>query len=401
MKICYVRALCEGNLELERVLLEGNYNARADRDVPKDVMVSRLVNLSGEERVRYLGLFVDVVNRAYTRLGCLREHASDFSRKLHELQINDERITKILAGLFTAEPMQPDPALLARFSCPLRDMDRVEQELASSNHALANSCLKALKAATIHRYDNPTDPSNANTVTSAIQPVTIAALPRNIEAVTNYFESLINRGCRVFVSMHEIADNRGEPAKFWDNDVLSQVRFSDGRTIEKISEREIGRGVREVNGNEDPTLIESTLRLSDGTQITHIHYTAWRDYSACPDNALLERLHDRIEELNPDTATTVAFNCHGGVGRSGVAAATYVLRKHLMAAAESGQRLADIRVNVFDAIAFMRQFRRNAIPNPPHVPTVCNMLSRYYRRFTSPEYLFSRIVPNSALQAVV
>ncbi len=398
MKISELRMLCEGNVTLERVLLADKHNASGTIDVAKDVMLSRLVNMNGEERARYFELFVNAVNSAYTQHECLQEHARNFSARLHALQVDDERIMKILAGAF--RPVK-DPALLARCTCLLRDIDRVQQELTRNNYEFAKNCLQALEAETIHRYDDPADPPRANTVASTIQPVTIAALPQNIEAVKNYFESLINRGCRVFVSLHEISDGTsGELSRFWDNDVLSQIIFNDGRTIRKVSERAVARGVREVNGVADPVLIESTLELSDGTKITHMHYTAWRNSSSCPDNALLERLHDRIEELNPDSTATVAFNCRTGVGRSGVAATTYAMRKHIMAAARSGQRLAEMSVNVFDSIAFVRQFRRNAISSSTLIPSVCNMLSRYYHRFTAPEFLWSRIVPHSTLQAI-
>ncbi len=411
MKIENLRALCGGHSDLERVLLGDNYNNTARGiDINKDEALARLVNTVGEERIRLFGLLVGSVNRAYQGSGSLRSHASSLSNKLRSLsrKVRDESVKRILAGLVKSKekekkekgPAPTHAALLERMSCPLSEIGRVGRELSQNNYALSKSCLEALKTRTIHHFVHPADSSNAHTATLSPQPVTIASLPKNIEEVKNYFEALTKQGCRVFVSLHESRDgSASKPSRFWENDVLSQIRFSDGRTIRKVSERELARGVAATRV-EDPTLIESTLELSDGTRITHIHYTAWVDRTACPDTALLERLHDRIEELSPDASKTVAFNCHGGVGRSGVAATSYAMRKHLSIAAEHGERLDEMQINIFDTIACVRQYREKAIANAQHVPTLCDMLSRYYRRFTAPEFLWRNIVPSSALRNV-
>ena len=102
------------------------------------------------------------------------------------------------------------------------------------------------------------------------------------------------------------------------------MRFYDRSTVIKTEEKLLASGTPGIN--RETSLFETTLTLSNGKVLTHLHYEGWCDGTPVPDVHLFQLMLDRMRELNQNDAP-IAINCKGGVGRSGFTLIAYALER--------------------------------------------------------------------------
>jgi len=180
----------------------------------------------------------------------------------------------------------------------------------------------------------------------------LASCPQRKELVGKYFDYILDRKIRVLVSMHQVSEV-GAHSAFWSNEVLKDIALDGGWKIENTKTAIVKEGTKvslpkdsSINVlalSEDerkkllPRIVERTLLARRGTEertITHFHYENWHDKTPCPDLNLLQTMLNRKDELIP-SKEVFAINCKGGVGRTGLVAATDLCRQKIKEKADA------------------------------------------------------------------
>lgn len=295
---------------------------------------------------------------------------SQFQRRAEELSANNyekgEAICKELKRRDKADPAH------YRQSCT------VAQKHPSSSNAPYD---KNYLGKGVAKEGEPTLFFDASYLQNPIQHVILSALPHTAQTAANYFEAARYHKAKVFISFHEPGEIKERCEDFWKNRALSQIKFRNGTTIVNTTDANpkiLGSG---KHGIERPSLIaESKLELSDGGKITHLHYDGWNDSKPMPDEELMQLLLDRIEELNPEHDIPPAFNCKGGVGRTGTAFLCYYLRKLIQAHLRAGEPLDEIKINIPELLYAFRGERSGLIGHGEQLAQVYSVTAAYYER---------------------
>lgn len=205
------------------------------------------------------------------------------------------------------------------------------------------------------------------------QPLIISALPKNIDDAHKLMESSIQKGCHIFISLHESTEATNKCNDFWKNAEVHKKGFNGLKVINTSVER-IQKGTKENSQGETPELIETMLELDDGTKITHIHFDKWIDRTACPDEGLLLYLFKRISKLSPNLNCPITFNCQGGVGRSAASALGYYIFQML----EESKNLDTKSINIPSLICESRTHRKDILNSPYHLKTLYSLAAAIY-----------------------
>ena len=170
--------------------------------------------------------------------------------------------------------------------------------------------------------------------------------------------------------------------------MLSQHTFRDGTTITNRTDTNPKLYVSIKQGLEKPLQIaESTLELSNGKSVTHLHCDGWIDRSPISDEETLQHLLDRAEELSPEKDIPVAFNCKGGKGRTGTAYLCYYLRRYIQERLAAGDRLDDITINIPKLLYNSWKERSGLTSHGDQLTQVYSVTAAYYNRLKMIESL--------------
>lgn len=373
----------------------------------KDEIVTSLLQPT-DSRERCMNLFVATITRNCSGERSQVKDAKKFVEKymkqikhLTEAQKAQlqEYTTQLAEIILKAKSLvQESVSAILQQPLPLSAMTQKAEELRKNECAGATAISHALNswehAANIN-YDafrtgaKEGHNVNASDIATPLHNFIIAGLPRTILEAQSYLQAAIKQGCTLFISAHETHEgqNKRKISKFWEDEALSRMTFENGVTIIRTSVKTLATGDK-GDRSTAPELIESSLLLSDGKRITHIHYTEWKDRTPCPDETLLMALHDRMAHLVLDAKSPIAINCHGGVGRSATIAASYFLRKHIDKELEAGKPLDEIALNIPQTITEFRQFRKHVVANPYHVASLYASAGRYHMQKAQEMHVF-------------
>lgn len=222
---------------------------------------------------------------------------------------------------------------------------------------------------------------NASDVRTNKQHYILSGLPKTISEAQNYLEAILKQGARVFISLHETGESIDRVHDFWKDSNTQQFKFSDGSKIVYSKTRVLLKG---KNGVRNPSqIVETTLSVSNGKTITHLHYDGWFDRTKMPDEDIFQVLLDRVHELSPNKKIPIAINCKGGVGRTGVTALCYLLRRQIDAQLSYGKKLGDIKVNIPEALYALRKQRSGLVQSTEQLIQVYSVIDGYYQRLKS------------------
>ncbi len=222
---------------------------------------------------------------------------------------------------------------------------------------------------------------NGSDVYTSLQNFLIMGCPRGARDTSDFFDTVLQQGIKVLVSLHQRDEAQERYHDFWENSRLETLTLRDGWSIKKVNETVLDQKEMEEGGTRVPRIVESTLlatRGEESVELTHLHYDGWRDKNPMPSEELLETLYRRVEMLSPSPKTPVAINCKGGVGRSGTCAVGLYVRRYIRKALVEG---VDLRVNIPEII--YREFRRRRsgiIGQPTQLAQVYSMAAQYYQR---------------------
>ncbi len=178
----------------------------------------------------------------------------------------------------------------------------------------------------------------------------IAGLPHDKQCAANYISGAMAQGSAVFVSLHESDDTADRLNGFWKAEATSDMRFYDGSFVVKTDEKVLYHGKPGIN--RDTKVVETTITLSNGKELTHLHYEGWCDSTPVPDIDLFQKMLARMRELNVLDAP-IAINCKGGVGRSGFTLLVYALERSIDKMDSLGN------INLIEIIYALRKQRAN------------------------------------------
>ena len=222
---------------------------------------------------------------------------------------------------------------------------------------------------------------NASDVHTDHQNFILSGLPRTHTEAQNYLEAIIKQGAKVFVSLHETGENSARCHDFWKDSRTGQFKFSDGSRIVSSKTKVLLQGKPGVKNISQ--IVETKLSLSNGKTITHLHYDGWYDKTPMPDEQIFQALLDRIKELSPNKKVPIAINCKAGVGRTGVTAICYLLRRQIDEQLASGKKLNDIKINIPETLYALRKQRSGLIQSSEQFAQVYSIMDGYYERLKS------------------
>lgn len=127
------------------------------------------------------------------------------------------------------------------------------------------------------------------------------------------------------------------------------------------SSQVIAKGEKKNEDGKNPELVRTELVLSkEGEQrsVVHLHYNKWKDRCPVPDEKLLAIMLDEMEKSSPSPDLPITINCHAGIGRTGLTAVSYYLKKQIEAQRLAGKTIHEISVNVPQTIYNFRKFRK-------------------------------------------
>jgi len=231
---------------------------------------------------------------------------------------------------------------------------------------------------------NRVDQINANYVTMGPESsYLMSASMESAKDVGRLFDEAQRRGAMLFVSMLQSGDAANHFTNFWQPDRVPQVHSPQGLTLTHLS--------AEVKGSSKiATITESHLQGEwrggdEARTLTHLHYQGWPQDKEAPDEALLEALLDRIDEVQGMAALEMerdvpfVVGSRWGVGRNGVVVLCHSLRQEIRAQQNRGIPLDAVEINIPKAVFEFRKQRNGFVAHVPLLKTVYNQIARFYR----------------------
>jgi protein tyrosine phosphatase len=250
----------------------------------------------------------------------------------------------------------------AHYAVPLHELSSVAESLRDPLSEVASQIYDEIvrrAEAEFLRSQPKDDDGDPTYVQFPEQDFVLAPLPGHGE-IGEYIGMCLQKDVRVMVSAHHFLDARPFGCyKFLDQEILSSLSI-DGWTIQTQSSRVLAVGTQKNSRGEIPQIVETTLRATNSQgvshTVTHLHYEGWLDIRVAPDETLLCRLIDRVQELSFNPRNPIAINCLAGRGRTFNIAAAYYFRKKIDEAHQRGEDIATFPINLFETLfAFDKQ----------------------------------------------
>jgi len=207
----------------------------------------------------------------------------------------------------------------------------------------------------------------------------LAGLPKNIESAAQYWNVILQQeGCLV-VSLHDSTESEDLCNNFWKQQRLSQMQLVDGWTITEQNHEILIKGKKSKKGT-FPALIKTTLLATNSEEtrtLFHLHYVGWPNHTSIPDKTVFQALLKNMRLLSPKKILPIAINCHGGIGRTGATAATYILERQISKAVRENKE-NEYRVNLAKIIYDFRKQRPNVLSNSNNISKIFSVLERHY-----------------------
>jgi len=213
----------------------------------------------------------------------------------------------------------------------------------------------------------------ANDVCIDNQRFILSGMPQNIESAAQYWNVILQqRGC-VVVSLHDSSESEDLCNNFWKKESLTQMQLFNGWTITEQEQETV------IEDN-SCALIKTKLLATNGKEtrtLFHLHYTGWPNYTPITNETVFQELLKEMRLLSPNKSFPIAINCHGGVGRTGATAVTYVLEQQISKAVQENKE-DEYRVNLAKTVYAFRKQRPTALSNPGNVAKIFSVLEKYY-----------------------
>ncbi len=218
----------------------------------------------------------------------------------------------------------------------------------------------------------------------------LSQCPKSAVSAGLLYDVALQQNVSVFISSLEASEAKGRCNNFWTHEKLTKIPLQNGWKIEHHVSSIIAKGAKEQDGIRDPQLIETKLVATRKTAageeearvLTHIHYDGWRDRTAAPDEKLLQKLVDRIEELQKEGVKDAPFevNCKGGIGRTGTIVAIHWIRQKIYEELEKNVGLDVITINIPELIYAMRKQRKSLVSEKEQLVQIYQATASFYER---------------------
>jgi protein tyrosine phosphatase len=231
--------------------------------------------------------------------------------------------------------------------------------------------------------DNPSIYLGASEVHTEHQDFILASCPRTpdefVGVLMHFLEKIESHG--VWVSLLSSHEAKNYCNNFWKEKFLRQLTFPGGWSIKEVTSSIIG-GSFDGSG---PSLTKTLIELECGKiskTIVHYHYDKWIDRTVVPDEELLLILLDEME-ANSEETSPIVINCIGGVGRTGMTTAAYILRKEIQINLSQGVLPKDVFINVPETLYALLKQRTHLMNDPKHMNKMYTVLAKYYEKISS------------------
>lgn len=219
----------------------------------------------------------------------------------------------------------------------------------------------------------------------------LSQCPRTAASAGILYTLALRQNISIFVSLLESTEASSFCNLFWMPRELAHISSRDGWKIEHLVSKVIGQGAKELAGTRDSQLVETTLLATrniafgqeeEARLMTHLHYDAWRDRMAAPNEELLHKLVNRIEELQGEGVKDAPFqvNCRGGIGRTGTLVAIHAVRQKIYEELGKGVSLDTIRINIPGLIYDLRKQRKSLVSGKEQLVQIYQATATFYER---------------------
>jgi hypothetical protein len=227
-------------------------------------------------------------------------------------------------------------------------------------------------------------PTHGSDVHFEEQDFLLASLPKAIPEAEAYFNTCLARHVSLLVSLHEPCERPEKCCCFWHPSVLENMHLYDGWKIYGLTTDSIHQGTVPNEKGVLPRIMETSLFVHrDGSEphsLIHLHYEGWVDGRPAPDEKLLEVLLNRMQELSRDPRNPIAINCQAGIGRTGVVAVSFFLRKKIDAARRLGLPLEEFQLNIPETLYQFRLQRHRLGSSAHQLGSLFSLAHSYYQQ---------------------
>lgn len=233
------------------------------------------------------------------------------------------------------------------------------------------------------------DFSGTNTVLGGQQFI-LASCPRSASQAASLVDAVLKRNGSLLVSTLESTDAGNKFNNFWREDRVPQLILRDGWTLQYVSKTVLATGpnAQVERPRNQPQIVETTLLATKGDTtrvVTHLHYEGWIDRTAAPNEELMMKLLQRMQELSPNKHAPIAINCHGGVGRTGGTCVEYGIFRHIDAELLEGRKLSEISLNIPETLFKTRMQGRDILHQESLLAQVYAVTGAYYEHLQTKE----------------
>lgn len=212
----------------------------------------------------------------------------------------------------------------------------------------------------------------------------LSSCPKSIKEAGHLYDAALHQGVSLFVSTLEATEATDYMNNFWTKEKLTQISLRFGWKIDYIGNHLLAERAKEPKAERTPQLIETCLiAKKDGAPdriLTHIHYDAWRDHHAAPNEELLNILLERIEQIQEESTTAFQVNCKGGMGRTGTLVISHYIRQKINEELEKGVALDSIALNVPEIVYEFRKQRKGIVSHGQQLTQIYSVASTYYEQ---------------------
>ena len=223
----------------------------------------------------------------------------------------------------------------------------------------------------------------------------LSGCPKTAQEAGDLYDAALKQGVSLFVSTLEANEAPDRMNNFWTKEKLAQIPLRFGWKIEHVGNHLLAERAKEAKGTRTPQLIETCLiATKDGEEdriLTHIHYDAWRDHHAAPNEGLLLTLLARIERIQEAKETAFEVNCKGGVGRTGTVVISHYIRRKIDEELEKGVALDAIALNVPEITYEFRKQRRGVLSHGSQLTQVYSIASAYYEQLKAAQVAAAQV----------
>lgn len=174
----------------------------------------------------------------------------------------------------------------------------------------------------------------------------LSAHPRLSEISDHFLHALIKSKCSVWFSLNE-PNEENIDLPFWYEKSVEAVQKINGWEINIRSNIEV---IKDNKVATIPKLVKSIFYATKNgktpREITHYHYTNWKDGSSAPSDFLLLKCTQIALQHLKDPMSFVGINCYAGIGRTGTLANIIYAAKIIEDQKNNGKQIDEISVNL-------------------------------------------------------